>query len=90
VANALAGFGQDLGKCQFDRFAACQKTQTVPARQRGKQTIGSRGRPGERHMNSPGVVKAGKRYTEDQQCNPDVECELRPNGFPRMDLYSLK
>jgi len=31
VENALAGIGQDLGKRQFDRFAACQKSLTVLA-----------------------------------------------------------
>ena len=46
----LAGFGQDLGKYQFDRFAVCQKTLTVLVRQGRKQTIGNRYRIGWRHI----------------------------------------
>jgi hypothetical protein len=90
VSNALSGFGKYLGKRQFNRFAACQKSLTVLAGQGRKQAIGSRGRPGERHMNSPSVGKPGMRHSERYPCNPDVECEPRANGFSRMEIYSLK
>jgi hypothetical protein len=39
VTNALTGFGQDLGKRQVDRFAGCQKTLAILARQGLDQTI---------------------------------------------------
>jgi hypothetical protein len=82
MANALAGLGQELGKCQPDRHAACQKSLVVLARQGCKQTIGGWDWHGRWHMVSPGRGTPGMRHSESWQDTPDVVCGPRVSGFP--------